>query len=177
MFVGMPYHRRRLYNILDRIDFPSIVKDKKKVLEVAFNDGKTVFWTLDRYGQIFNCSMFDINPKVVAWAKNINKKWKIDIFEADVQHIPKPNGSFDFIFCLDVIEHLPDAVYKNMIVELFRVLRKDGQILVLIGKGKSAGHIHRIFDKEAIRDFEKRGFHLLDEFRFKTSLFWRVVKE
>lgn len=174
---SLPYHQKRFHWILDQIDFPSITKNKN-VLEVAFNNGKTLFWALERYGQIFKCSMFDFDPRVINWAKENNKKWDIDIFESDVQHIKKPDESFDFIFCLDVIEHLPDTVYRQMIKELYRLLEKNGQILVLIGKGKSFSHIHTIPDDEAIKDFEREGFHFLDKFSLnKSSVFWRVVKK
>lgn len=159
ILIDQTFHRKRLERWLRDIDFETIAKDKD-VLEVAFNNGKTIFWTLEKYGQIFNVSMFDFDPNVIEWAKQQNQKWDIDIFESDVQNIQKPNESFDIIFCLDVIEHLKEDVYLKMIKELYRVLRKGGIVIVFIGKGKSSGHINFKTDNEAILDFMETGFEL-----------------
>lgn len=164
---SLPKHRERLETVLDAIDFAILVEDRK-VLEVAFNNGKTAWWALERYGQIFDVSMFDFDPQVVEWAKKIKPaKWDVDIFEADVVSIPKPEGSFHFIFCLDVIEHLPEDTYHKMIAELYRLLTVGGWILVYIGKGHSRGHIHSISDKSAIHDFQAAGF------KFDRKIDWR----
>ena len=176
---SQPEHHDRLLRALDIIGFKSLVEGKR-ALEVAFNNGKTVWWTLEEYGQICDVSMFDFDPKVVEWAKRIMPpKWDVDIFEADVTKIPVPASSFDFAFCLDVIEHLPADTYKKMIAELYRILTDGGRALVYIGKGNSRGHIHCISDVEAIRDFEAAGFELERRVYWRDSrkdIFWVVRK-
>lgn len=170
MIKSLPGHRERLMAVLDQIDFRNVAKDKR-VLEVAFNNGKSVFWTLEKYGPICSFSMFDFDPNVVEWTKKVNKKWDIDIFEADVQDIPRPDDSFDIVFCLDVIEHLPEDVYQKMIDEIYRVLTPGGFTLVHIGKGKASGHIHCISDTKARDDFLRRGFTIED-----NTDTWRAYK-
>lgn len=160
MLISAPYHEQRLYKWLKSISFKKTAKGKD-ILEVAFNNGKTVFWTLEKYGQISNWSMFDFNPNVVKWAKKQNTKWDIDIFESDVANIQRDNNSFDIIFCLDVIEHLKEDVYLKMIKELKRVLRKGGIVLIFIGKGNASGHLNKKTDKECILDFKNEGFELI----------------
>lgn len=153
------FHRKRLDRWLKQLDFKKL-SEGKDVLEVAFNNGKTVFWILEKYGQIFNVSMFDFDPQVIEWVKKHNTKWDIDIFESDVSDIQKPDESYDIILCLDVIEHLPKETYKKAIKELYRVLRKDGLVIIYIGGGSSSSHINFITDNDAILDFMKEGFNL-----------------
>lgn len=158
---GSPYHHKRLLKWLEDINFGKISKGKD-VLEVAFNNGKTVFWALEKYGQVFNVSMFDFDTNVIKWAKEQNKKWEIDIFESDVENIQKEDSGYDIVFCLDVIEHLRDAVYLRMIKELYRVLRKGGIVIVFIGKGNASGHLNKLSDEESIEDFNRAGFKLVN---------------
>jgi SAM-dependent methyltransferase len=44
-----------------------------------------------------------------------------DKFESDVANIPRPDGAFDCVTCLQVIEHLPCNVYQRALKELARV--------------------------------------------------------
>jgi len=57
-------------------------------------------------------------------------KWdygKPDII-CDIAAIPEPDGSFDAVLCLEVLEHVPDPV--KAIRELSRLLRQGGRLLV-----------------------------------------------
>jgi len=57
-------------------------------------------------------------------------KWdygKLDIV-CDITAIPEPDGSFDAVMCIEVLEHVPDPV--KVIRELSRLLRKDGRLIV-----------------------------------------------
>lgn len=175
VIASQPEHRKRLLYALERIGYGDLVRGKS-VLEIAFNNCKTVFWALERYGQICRYSMFDFDPHVVRWAREVNPGWEIDIFEADLTAVPREPGTFDFIFCLDVIEHLTKEVYQEMIRELYRLLTPGGEVLVLIGKGNASGHIHLIPDKQAIKDFQEQGFFLVDRFDYGADTFWRARK-
>jgi SAM-dependent methyltransferase len=47
----------------------------------------------------------------------------------DITNIPYPENSFDLILCSHVLGHVPDE--KKAVDELFRVLKPDGQALVM----------------------------------------------
>jgi SAM-dependent methyltransferase len=47
----------------------------------------------------------------------------------DITHIPYPENSFDLILCSHVLGHVPDE--KKAVDELYRVLKPEGQALVL----------------------------------------------
>jgi SAM-dependent methyltransferase len=52
---------------------------------------------------------------------------KIDIV-SDIVDMPLPSGSFDFILCTEVLEHVPDAI--GAIREMSRLLKPGGRILI-----------------------------------------------
>jgi len=59
--------------------------------------------------------------------QTLHKNDKIDKFY-DGKNIPFDDGTFDFILCTEVLEHLEHPA--KMIGEMHRVLKKDGVILV-----------------------------------------------
>lgn len=54
---------------------------------------------------------------------------RLDIV-SDITAIPEPDGSFDAILCVEVFEHLPNAVLA--IAEFSRLLRRGGQLIVTV---------------------------------------------
>ena len=57
-------------------------------------------------------------------------KWdygKLDIV-CDITAIPEPDGSFDAVMCLEVLEHVPDPL--KVIREFSRLVRKGGRLIV-----------------------------------------------
>jgi SAM-dependent methyltransferase len=52
---------------------------------------------------------------------------KLDIV-CDISSIPEPNGSFDVIMCIEVLEHLPDPV--QAIKEFTRLLKPNGHLII-----------------------------------------------
>ena len=46
--------------------------------------------------------------------------------------LPYPDGAFDRVLCLDVLEHLTFAEQPRALAELRRVLREDGELLVSV---------------------------------------------
>lgn len=57
---------------------------------------------------------------------------------SDSATLPFEDGSFDCIFCIDVIEHLPTP--ERFVAEFLRVLRPGGQLLLSFGP--PWGHAH-----------------------------------
>lgn len=50
------------------------------------------------------------------------------VIQGDIKEIPFPNGAFDWVLALDVIEHLYDP--SKFLTEIARVLRKEGRLLL-----------------------------------------------
>ncbi len=50
--------------------------------------------------------------------------------QADIQHMPFPDACFDGIFCLHVLEHVPDDGMG--LAELRRILKSDGEAVIMV---------------------------------------------
>lgn len=76
-----------------------------------------------------------------------------------------PDGTFDFVICNAVIQHIPPRkVYSTTLPELVRVLKPGGvlQIMFKVGKG-----IRTVFDEDY---GERRDFQLFQEHEILTRL-------
>jgi len=95
-------------NIAERYDLKG-----KRILDIGAGDCqyKNYFKSLNYYSQ-------DIKNNK---EKNIN-------YICDVKSIPVKNGSFDYILCTQVLEHLkePHLTFK----EFYRILKKDGKLFL-----------------------------------------------
>ena len=81
------------------------------------------------------------------------------VFVADLrQPLPFEDGSFDFVACNAVIQHIdPEPVQDVVLPELARVLRPNGVLQLMLKNGTG---IITVFDKDYGVD---RTFHLYDE--------------
>lgn len=69
----------------------------------------------------------DISESVI---ENLKEK-KGSFHQHDImQKMPFGDGSFDFIFCLEVVEHVENPTY--VLSEFHRVLKKDGTLLLSV---------------------------------------------
>jgi SAM-dependent methyltransferase len=75
---------------------------------------------------VFGC---DINPRMVDWcAANLGFA---EVRVNDISPpLPYPDSSFDLVYALSVITHLPEDLQHAWIQECLRVLRPDGYLLI-----------------------------------------------
>jgi ubiquinone/menaquinone biosynthesis C-methylase UbiE len=71
-------------------------------------------------------------PSPYAVHRRLNRKYRtsVDFLQAGGQSLPYPPGHFDRIFCISVIEHMPDDVLARSMKEMERVLKPGGLILL-----------------------------------------------
>jgi SAM-dependent methyltransferase len=55
---------------------------------------------------------------------------EVDYVRADLTALPQADASFDAVFCISVIEHLPEARIPIAMQEMRRVLRPGGRLLL-----------------------------------------------
>jgi 2-polyprenyl-6-hydroxyphenyl methylase/3-demethylubiquinone-9 3-methyltransferase len=98
----------------------------KSVLDVGCGGGYSCEYMTDREMQI---SGIDISPSSITVAKNhaLANNLTIDYRTADACQLPFPDASFDFVLCVDVLEHINDPALA--IKEISRVLKPKGYFL------------------------------------------------
>lgn len=97
----------------------------KRVLDVGCGAGRFTEVALDFGAQVVAA---DYSSAVDAcWANN-RRFPNLDVVQADVYRLPFNPGSFDYVFCLGVLQHTPDV--KAAFLELPAQVRPGGSLAV-----------------------------------------------
>ena len=87
----------------------------------------------------FNVSAFDISSEAIkrtrAWAENENLKF--EYMQGDMLNLPYKDEQFDCILCRNVISHTDTEGLKQVINQIRRVLKKDGECYLTLGSKDS----------------------------------------
>ena len=112
--------RRRIIGAeLDRLLLP----DGARVLDAGCGSGRTLE-DLGRYGEVYGIEL-DPGAAQVAQGRGCG-----EVRIGRLEELPWPDGYFDLITCLDVIEHTPDD--RVTLRELRRVCKPGGFLLVTV---------------------------------------------
>lgn len=134
----------------------------KKVLDVGCGAG----W-FARYckGVVRSYTGVDISSAAVAICRGITP----NIIQADSQDLPFSPGSFDYVFCVDSFEHVPDQ-YKAA-CEFYRVLGKDGKVFLSVPNYSNVAGIVKKFEegagfyeKDSWAPFDRWSCQVLEQF-------------
>ena len=89
----------------------------------------------------FNVYSFDISEEAIKrtkeWAESENLKFNYEI--GDMLKLPYSDKQFDCIYCRNVISHTDTEGMKQVISELSRVLKKDGECYITLGSKDTWG--------------------------------------
>jgi len=151
------------------------INDDSRILDIGCYKGILIKMIRKR-NKLCECYGIDNNP---AFFSNL-KIEKCSLKVADVINMPFPDGFFDAIFALDVLEHVEDL--NKAIDEINRVLKPNG-FFILSGPTETlfykfcrflwlkkaitqddVGHIYSVYDIE--KKFEKNNFKLIELKRF-----------
>lgn len=100
------------------------------ILDVGCGRGDFIKVLASQYSQI-NIIGIDYSDAAVDIAKeNLSKYLNVNILKSDSANLPFKNNSIDYVFCLDIVEHLyPDHLDKT-IKSVFRILKPGGGIII-----------------------------------------------
>jgi len=79
---------------------------------------------------IYKSHEFDGNKDIMdsfRGEQSKNKDWYHDYY-GDINSLPIPNESFDYVLCTEVLEHVPEPI--KAIKELVRICKKGGKIII-----------------------------------------------
>ena len=95
----------------------------KNVLDVGCGLGQTMKYFIDRGAKPAGLDInFDILKKAHGQGLNVS--------QADAGKIPFKDNSFDLVYSLGVVEHLPDI--KSTLLEHVRVCKPEGKVIIII---------------------------------------------
>ena len=83
----------------------------------------------------FSVNCFDISEDAIKRTKEWAEKEKLS-FEykiGDMLQLPYSNEQFDCVYCRNVISHTDTEGMKQVVKELYRVLKKDGECYLTLG--------------------------------------------
>ncbi len=138
-----------------------ILNQHSYVLDVGCGSGR---WTMYVANKVKFVEAIDPSKAVLSAAKLLNKVENVRISHTDVSNIPFEKESFDFVFSLGVLHHIPDT--KDAMRKCVEMIKKDGYFLVYL-----------------YYDFENRSvlfkfiFHLSNSVRKVTSNFPAGIKK
>lgn len=98
----------------------------------------------------------DVNPGYIEIARRRNPDGRF--LAMDARHMEFRERSFDRVLFVGVLHHMDDALARDILVDVHRVLRDEGRVLVaepLFTKGKPISTLFLTFDRgRHIRDIE-----------------------
>jgi ubiquinone/menaquinone biosynthesis C-methylase UbiE len=116
------------------------IKAGDKVLDVGCGTGDLTIVAKGRAGSAGEVVGIDASPEMVAAARQKVAGRKIDIqFQLGlIEALPFPDRSFDVVLSSLMMHHLPEDLKERGLVEIFRVLRPGGRLLVVDFKRPSS---------------------------------------
>ena len=89
----------------------------------------------------FNTAGFDLSEESIRRTAEYAKaeKLDIDLKVGDMLELPYSNASFDCILCRNVISHTDTAGMRQIVEELKRVLRPEGECYLTLGSKETWG--------------------------------------
>jgi SAM-dependent methyltransferase len=139
-------------------------------LEVGCGNGKFCYWNRDRFGTVVG---LDAAPLFADEAINL-----VPLVRGDVRRLPFAPGSFDKIFSIDLLEHLPAEAIEPFFEELGRVLKPDGRIMIYSNTRemgrlatiiKLEKKVARFFSEKGIFDFKRDDLRKSDHIKALTT--------
>lgn len=114
-------------------DLDKYVKEGDRVLDIGCGNGKLLGFLASKKKN-FSYAGLDVSEKLLDYAKNIYSEAEYRGMEFrvfDGINIPYPKNSFDIVFCLATLPHLPGREMRAKFLENIRKIAKPGAKLII----------------------------------------------
>lgn len=123
------------------------INPNKIILDAGCGEGRFSKYFIDIGSKI---TSMDFSEEYIRLAKKNIMGGKFIV--GSVTNIPLKTNSFDYVFCIDVLQHVPDI--KKAIEELHRILKRGGK-LIIIDKNKFGLHKKYLIPKCIIQKYRE----------------------
>lgn len=132
----------------------------RAVLDLGCGTGRWCHF-FDHFGA--QITGLDISEEMVAYNRKQFPQW--EFIASDISKMPYPGDFFDFVNAAIVLEYVPNAEKKEVLKELFRILKPGGSLLVLdpvaAGEGRENDESSCLSVAEWERLLRNAGFEIL----------------
>ncbi|HSY62508.1 MAG TPA: class I SAM-dependent methyltransferase [Cytophaga sp.] len=132
----------------------TVLNKSANVLDVGCGTGRWSYYIADKVDFV---ECVDPSKAVLAAANLLKNKSNIRITQASVDNIPFADNSFDFVFSLGVLHHVPDT--KEAVKKCVQKVKRNGHILLYL-----------------YYNLENRGIVFKTLFYLSNSIRWVVSK-
>lgn len=123
------------YTKKELVYLEKLLNKNQKILDLACGYGR---FTIPLASKGYNIQGLDISPELIAKAKDVSKKEKIDInFQiGDMRQLPYENNSFDSIICMwsAFLELSEEEDQLKAMQEMIRIIKRGGLIFLEMSK-------------------------------------------
>jgi SAM-dependent methyltransferase len=117
------WHSSRRRIVLDQIERLYAGRRDLRILDVGCGTGRL----LRELGRFGSAQGIDVSDEALRFCRQAGLE---GVVKASLEQLPFPDGEFDLVTALDVIEHIDDHVAA--LRECRRVLRPDGRIVIFV---------------------------------------------
>src|SRR5688572_13232787 len=100
---------------------PGMLNDQSIVIDIGCGSGRWIKYLDGRYKKIVG---LDPSEAIFAADKLLGENDKIELVRASTDHIPYPDGYFDFAYSLGVLHHIPDT--EKALIDSVKKVKSGG---------------------------------------------------
>lgn len=137
---------------INRYIFASGLTKNKKVLDAACGTGYGSAIISKEATEVFG---IDKSEEAILYAKDNYKEKNVNFIVADIEKLPFEKAFFDVVVSFETIEHVDLQKQKNFLLEINRVLKKDGVLIISTpnkeiykNQGKNQFHVSEFYFDE-----------------------------
>lgn len=144
---GLPLSRERFFESTGWL--PEELKGQK-ALDIGCGAGRFAEVALSTGAEVI---ALDYSSAVEACWKNLSPNPRLNVVQGDIYKLPFKKETFDFVYCLGVLQHTPDV--EKAFLALPDQVRRGGKLAVDVYP-KLRGNMHFLWPKYWIRPVTKR---------------------